>query len=79
MVKTACFVLGQPDLVDMQGHFRKDWPSGMLGCVAGLTNHKVEEQHWDIQNSSNTEGGFKTFFSKFGMRYQATWHNIPED
>jgi len=35
MVKTACFVLGQPDLVDIQVYFRKDWPSGMLGCVGG--------------------------------------------
>jgi hypothetical protein len=48
MVKTVCFVLGQPDLVDIQGYFRKEWPSGMLVCVAGLTDLKKFRNNTEI-------------------------------
>ena len=44
-LKPLVFLLGKPDLVDIRRYFRKDWPSGMLGCVAGLTDPKVSKQH----------------------------------
>jgi hypothetical protein len=42
--KIASFVSGKPDLVDIQGYFKKDLP-WMLACVAGLTDPKVSKQY----------------------------------